>query len=102
MGVIQDSWTMLIFSTKYLTKCRKKIGMKKLILPYVIQGIYYPGVTGFVIIETSHLSFHSFSHTGQLMFDLFSCQPYDSNKIEEELVSIFLPQKVTRNFIESE
>ncbi|PIY85473.1 hypothetical protein COX95_04960 [bacterium CG_4_10_14_0_2_um_filter_33_32] len=55
-----------------------------------------------VIIETSHLSFHSFSHTGQLMFDLFSCQPYDSNKIEEELVSIFLPQKVTRNFIESE
>lgn len=82
-----------------LDELPEEVGMKKLILPYVVKGKFYPGVTGFVIIETSHLSFHSFSETGQLKFDLFSCKAYDAEKIEKELMSIFSPKKINRNFI---
>jgi len=84
-----------------LNELPEKIGMKKLTMPYLMKGDYYPGITGFVVIETSHISLHSFTETKQLLIDVFSCQPYDPEKIESELTAIFKPEKVIKNFVKS-
>ncbi len=61
--------------------------------PHVI--IYQPrtkpetdwGISGVALIETSHVSLHTWRATGLFSFDLFSCKPFDPAIIESYLVS---------------
>ncbi len=46
------------------------------------------GMSGFIVIATSHLAFHSWPSYDMLNFDLFSCEPYN-----EEVVIAFLQEK---------
>lgn len=84
---------------KTLEDLPERIGMKKMILPYIVVGASDPGLTGFVIIETSHISFHSFSEEKTLYIDVFSCLEFDCEKVISYLENIFQPQKIEKHYI---
>ncbi|MCB9810921.1 MAG: S-adenosylmethionine decarboxylase [Candidatus Nomurabacteria bacterium] len=48
------------------------------------------GLSGFVLIAESHLSFHTFPNRGFVTIDLYTCQnELDSDKLISELVTAF-------------
>lgn len=50
--------------------------------PDIYRGhIDLPGLTGSVIIETSHVNIHTFTRTGDIRFDCYSCELFDADKI---------------------
>ncbi|QQG43781.1 MAG: S-adenosylmethionine decarboxylase [Candidatus Daviesbacteria bacterium] len=54
------------------------IGMTVLKGPVITSGIpENPGLSGFVIIDFSHISIHTFTDHKQVLVDIFSCKPYD-------------------------
>lgn len=71
----------------------KKIDMVALCPPYVLKYLDPPdiswGLTGFIIISTSHISFHTFPEKRTLHFDCFSCKPFREGNIVEYLDNIF-------------
>src|SRR3990167_8820477 len=61
------------------------IGMQQLTMPYVLSydGADKPddyGVTGVVIIATSHISIHTYPHDKTFFLDIFSCKQFDQKK----------------------
>ncbi len=46
------------------------------------------GMSGFIVIATSHLAFHAWPEFNMLNFDLFSCEPFS-----EDAVIAFLREK---------
>lgn len=69
----------------FLLRFPSIIGMKRLTQPYVISydGAEEPndyGVTGIVIIATSHISIHTYPHDGAFFLDVFSCKLFDKEK----------------------
>lgn len=60
----------------------KKLGMKKLIGPYVVHAKENDfkdpgGYTGFVVIQESHISVHTFPKRGFVSIDVYSCTDFD-------------------------
>jgi len=57
------------------------IGMSILHGPEVVKGCpENPGWTGFVIIDKSHISVHTFDEGCKVSVDVFSCQPFDAEE----------------------
>lgn len=55
------------------------IGMSILDGPHVVEGVpENPGWTGFVIIDKSHISVHTFTETSTVSVDVFSCKPFNA------------------------
>ncbi len=55
--------------------------------PHIVQGMdYNPGVSGFCIIDFSHISIHTFSAPGEVCVDIFSCKPFDPQEIKNYLL----------------
>ncbi|HEY1074174.1 MAG TPA: S-adenosylmethionine decarboxylase [Patescibacteria group bacterium] len=75
---------------RLLTDLPAKIDMKILHGPVVIEGIpENPGVTGFVVIDFSHISVHTFTQTSQALVDIFSCKKYSQNEAEDFVLRYF-------------
>lgn len=71
-----------------------KIGMSILHEPVVVEGIpENPGITGFVIIDFSHISIHTFTKKGLAMVDIFSCKPYDKSIAIDYVLQFFHTDK---------
>lgn len=67
------------------------VGMKILSGPNLVKD-YDPnnlGISGFAIISFSHISVHTFSSEGQALVDVFSCKPYDYEKVRKYLYEKF-------------
>ncbi len=69
----------------FLLNLPKIIGMQRLTMPYVLSydGADKPndyGVTGVVIIATSHISIHTYPHDRTFFLDIFSCKGFDQEK----------------------
>ncbi|MCL5410912.1 MAG: S-adenosylmethionine decarboxylase [Patescibacteria group bacterium] len=78
------------FVFKLLMQIPKLIDMKVLSGPNIIRD-YNPdkkGVTGFAIINFSHISIHTFPSTQEIYIDIFSCREFDYFKIKEYLKKI--------------
>jgi S-adenosylmethionine decarboxylase len=61
-----------------LSELPEMIGMSILHGPEVVEGCpENPGWTGFVIIDKSHISVHTFDEGSKVSVDVFSCQPFD-------------------------
>ena len=55
------------------------IGMRILTGPHVVEGVpENPGWTGFVVIDKSHISVHTFTETSTVSIDVYSCKRFDA------------------------
>lgn len=63
------------------------IGMTKISEPYVFRYIGDKpedwGISGFVFIAESHISFHTFVERSFINIDVFSCRDFDTDKAIE-------------------
>lgn len=89
----------------WLTKLVEKIGMKICQGP-VVSYIDVPGnrgLTGVVIIETSHIAMHVWdeSNPGLIQLDVYTCGPFDPQVIFEEIM-IFHPTKLEYKYLDRE
>ncbi len=76
--------------TNFLNALPGTIGMSVLKGPIIAAGIpENPGLSGFVIIDYSHISIHTFTNHKQVLVDIFSCKPYDQ-KVAKTAVMNYL------------
>ena len=68
----------------------KTIRMNKLTEPVVKEGKkYLPGVSGFVMIETSHCAIHTFTKENRINFDVYSCKNFNEIDVMDKLNDYF-------------
>ena len=75
------------FVFKLLVEIPKLIGMKVLVGPNLVRD-YDPdniGITGVAIVSFSHITIHTFDETCQAFIDIFSCRPFDYEKVRRYL-----------------
>ncbi|MCX6641996.1 MAG: S-adenosylmethionine decarboxylase [Candidatus Bathyarchaeota archaeon] len=78
-----------------------RIGMHILAGPLIVEGVpENPGWTGFVIIDKSHISVHSFNDGNRISVDLFSCKMFDTNMILEYLENHVKMTRVSSRVVE--
>lgn len=67
----------------------KMIDMVAITPPLVFRWLNPPepewGITGIVVISTSHISIHTFPERKTLSFDCFSCRDFDPRKVVDFL-----------------
>ncbi len=76
-----------------------KMGMRKLIDPVVLfaqpNGIKDPGGwSGFVMIQESHISIHTFIKRRFVTIDVYSCKEFDPKPIIEHFKKLFKTKDV--------
>jgi S-adenosylmethionine decarboxylase len=50
--------------------------------PLVVEGDPgNPGWTGIVVIEKSHIAIHTFEEGGKASVDVFSCSPFEKDRV---------------------
>jgi len=56
--------------------------------PLVVKPPAYtpPGVSGFCIIDFSHISIHTFSERGEVCVDVFSCKSFEPEEVKAYLL----------------
>lgn len=75
---------------KFLTGLPSSIGMSILDGPLVTNGIpENPGLSGFVLIDFSHISIHTFTKHRQALVDIFSCKPFEQENAVNEVLKYF-------------
>lgn len=78
----------------------KLANMHKLIEPYIIEatsnevlgGKDPGGFSGFVLIQESHVSVHTFAKRGFVTLDVYSCKDFETNEIVKYLITAFQPK----------
>lgn len=81
----------MIFDT--LDKFPAKIGMRKIMPPYVFKyhGVVPDewGVSGVVLIAESHITIHTFPDKQHAFIDIFSCKEFDTNYAINYMTNLF-------------
>lgn len=74
------------------------IKMKIMAGPNIIRDYnkQHEGITGFAIVNFSHISMHTFSKTQEIYVDVFSCKPFDSKKVQNYLRRKLHPKHMER------
>lgn len=89
---------------RLLTDLPGKMGMKPLIPPYVVRapGNFKKdpgGYSGFVIIQESHLSIHTFPARRFVSIDVYSCRDFNTAKVRRYFLRAFNIRKIEANLI---
>ena len=64
--------------------------MKILHGPVILEGVpQNPGITGFAILDFSHISIHTFTAENEICIDVFSCKKYDYDKVKHYVMNKF-------------
>ncbi len=85
-AVLDDSAKVKLALETLVGLCEMKI----LHGPVVLEGVpENPGITGFVVIDFSHISIHTFTATKEMCVDVFSCKPYDYEKVKSYVKQTF-------------
>lgn len=67
---------------RFLEELPPKVGMSSLLPPVIVRGIpENPGLTGVLVIDYSHISFHAFTDKNRINFDLYSCKDFDAEVV---------------------
>ena len=97
---ISTSWCSI-----WLTSLVSKIDMKILKGPIVAYSdkVGNRGLTGIVIIETSHIAFHSWDEAipAVIQLDIYSCKDFEPKHIFKEL-EVFNLEKLEYKFLDRE
>jgi S-adenosylmethionine/arginine decarboxylase-like enzyme len=84
-GVMREPVTREIVDA-ILHELPGRIGMKILAGPVVVAGHdCNPGWTGFVVIDKSHIAIHTFTEGSRISIDVYSCQSFDADEVEQYL-----------------
>lgn len=66
------------------------VDMKILFGPQSMEGVpANPGITCFTIVDFSHISIHTFVPANELCIDIFSCKPFDYEKLQQYVKTKF-------------
>lgn len=85
----------------FLVTLTKQIDMHVLLGPYVTNGIpANPGLSGFVIIDYSHISIHTFTQNNEAQVDIFSCKSFDKDKAMDAVLTYFKAKKSSTRYKE--
>jgi len=119
-GIGRKHLSDLDFIYEFLYALPEKIGMQRLGTPNVEKvsekNHVDPGVTGMVIIYTSHISIHTFTkgqkdgkrkprnldlniHKPFFTADVYSCKEFDHEEAIEQFVKSFRPKYLEKNMI---
>ena len=75
---------------EFLKELPAKVDMGALTPPIIVKGIpENPGLTGVLVIDYSHISFHAFTDKNRVNFDLYSCKDFDSEIVIEHAEKYF-------------
>ena len=75
---------------EFLKQLPAKVDMGALTPPIIVKGIpENPGLTGVLVIDYSHISFHAFTDKNRINFDLYSCKDFDANIVIEHAEKYF-------------
>src|SRR4030042_3310427 len=89
-----------------MLKCVQLAGMKILAGPYALDTGALdpnPGLTGWAVLTTSHISIHTFIQQGKAFIDLFSCLEYDARTIRQAVQDFYQPEAIeSREVIRAE
>jgi S-adenosylmethionine decarboxylase len=70
------------FLIEIIYKIVELINMKILFGPKIIKGVEEnPGLSAFCVIDFSHISIHTFTKSNEFYLDIFSCKPFNKNKV---------------------
>ena len=98
-GVMREPLTRELIDSM-LHELPGRIGMKILAGPVVVAGYSTnPGWTGFVVIDKSHISIHTFTEGSRISIDVYSCQPFDVDEVEKFLNSKIALTRVNKKVI---
>ena len=90
--------------SQFLDGLPAKIGMTKIIPPYVFEyrGIKPEdwGVSGVVLIAESHIAIHTYPEKNYASFDVFSCNEFDADLVAKIVVEMFGAKTYERNNFE--
>jgi S-adenosylmethionine decarboxylase len=77
-----------------LSETAKICKMRIISGPHIAQGMdYNPGISGFAIIDFSHISIHTFSSPGEVCVDIFSCKPFNPEEVKTYLLKTLKADK---------
>lgn len=87
---------------KVLNDLTKITNMRKISEPYIVQsagnetlgGKDPGGYSGFLIIEESHISIHTFVNRGFLTIDIYSCKSFSSEGVLEYIQALYKPKDI--------
>ncbi len=105
-GCNEEKISNMSFIYQILEELPELMGMHKISPPHIIFHKGNPnsfdkgGISAFILIAESHISIHTFIGYGFASIDVFSCKPFDVEKIKRYLVEKFEAKKVEENFIE--
>ncbi len=90
---------------EWLTTLVEKIGMKILMGPYVTYSEMpgNRGITGVVVIETSHIALHMWDEDvpAELQLDVYTCSTLDPYDVVEA-IQVFEPTEVWIKYLDRE
>lgn len=80
--------------SRFLNELVFSIGMRKMLEPVVMQAPPVTekdggGVSGFVMVNESHISIHTFTNRRFLTMDVYSCKKFDTEKVKELVTKFF-------------
>jgi S-adenosylmethionine decarboxylase len=94
----------LAYISEFLNTLPDRIGMTKITQPYVFpySGLVPEdkGITGFVVIAESHMSFHSFTEKDYFFLDIFSCMPFDVEATKRYVLEAFGVSEAEIHYVE--
>ncbi len=98
VGIKKEILSDLNFHLNFLKEVPKIINMTPICEPlcFHYNGLVPEdsGITGFQIIAESHISIHSFEKKNYCFVDIFSCKPFDYEKILNYFQEIFQPKEL--------
>lgn len=69
--------------------------------PVVIEGVpENPGLTGFAVIDFSHISIHTFTNEQEVCVDIFSCKQFDYEAVKTYVKEVFRLQDGNTKYVE--
>lgn len=84
-----------VYIRNFLNSLVKLIKMNKLTEPIVKEGKKsLPGVSGFIMIETSHISVHTFTKQNRINLDIYSCKNFNEIDVLNHVSNYFQISKL--------
>jgi S-adenosylmethionine/arginine decarboxylase-like enzyme/SAM-dependent methyltransferase len=81
---------------RFIRETITSIGMRVVGGPLVCEGVpQNPGLSGFAVLDFSHISVHTFTRYAEAMIDVFSCKSFDRSTIRRHVLAAFATPKST-------